>query len=177
VQAKLTVNQPGDPYEQEADRVADQVMRMPDSNVAVAAPAFSGALRRHQRQCACGGSGGNGGMCAECAEEEKLHRAAASPAPVPEAPAIVHDVLRSPGNPLDPQTQAFFEARFGADFSRVRVHTDARAAQSAAAVNALAYTTEEHIAFAADQYAPRTSAGRKLLAHELTHVLQQRFAA
>lgn len=91
-----------------------------------------------------------------------------------EVPPIVHEMLRSPGHPLDPATRAFFEPRFGHDFGRVRVHTDAQAAESARAVNALAYTIGSNVAFDSDQYAPQTLVGRLLLAHELTHVLQQR---
>ncbi|HET9282427.1 MAG TPA: DUF4157 domain-containing protein [Candidatus Angelobacter sp.] len=89
------------------------------------------------------------------------------------APPIVHEVLRSPGQPLDKQTRAFFEPRFGHDFSRVRVHTDSRAAESAAAVNALAYTVGDDISFAGGRYAPDKPAGRELLAHELAHVIQR----
>jgi hypothetical protein len=84
-------------------------------------------------------------------------------------PLIVHEVLRSPGQPLDSQTRAFFEPRFGHDFSKVRVHTDTRASESTRAVNALAYTVGQDVAFASGQYAPRTDAGARLLAHELAH--------
>lgn len=94
-----------------------------------------------------------------------------------EVPPIVHEVLRSPGQPLNAQTRAFFEPRFGHDFSRVRVHTDARAAESAEAVNALAYTAGRNVVFGAGQYAPTSSIGRKILAHELTHVVQQQNGA
>ena len=89
------------------------------------------------------------------------------------APTIVHDVLRSSGQPLDRQTRASMESRFGHDFSRVRIHTDARAAESAQAVHALAYTVGRDVVFGAGQYAPASPSGRALLAHELTHVLQQ----
>ncbi|MGI8587618.1 MAG: eCIS core domain-containing protein [Chloroflexia bacterium] len=102
-----------------------------------------------------------------------LQRAAVHPGPAPEVPPIVHDVLRSPGQPLDAGTRAFMEPRFGHDFSGVRVHTDGRATQSAGAVNALAYTVGRDVVFGAGQYAPGTRAGRQLLAHELTHVVQQ----
>jgi hypothetical protein len=85
----------------------------------------------------------------------------------------VHEVLRSPGQPLDANTRAFMEPRFGHDFSRVRVHSDASAAESARAVNALAYTVGQDIVFEAGRYAPGASEGRRLLAHELTHVVQQ----
>ncbi len=88
-------------------------------------------------------------------------------------PPIVHEVLLSPGQPLDVGTCAFIESRFGRDFSQVRVHTDARAAESAQAVNALAYTVGQNVVFGRGQYAPGTMEGRRLLMHELTHVLQQ----
>lgn len=102
-----------------------------------------------------------------------LQREAAGPAPET-VPPIVHEVLRSPGQPLDAATRAFMEPRFGHDFSRVRVHTDAKAAESARAVNALAYTVGNSLVFGARLYAMETSAGRRLLAHELAHVVQQR---
>jgi hypothetical protein len=88
-------------------------------------------------------------------------------------PPIVHEVLASPGQPLDTATRAFMEPRFGHDFSRVRVHSDSRAAESARAVNALAYTVAQDVVFGEGRYAPHTSEGRKLLVHELTHVVQQ----
>jgi len=153
---KLTVNEPGDRYEQEADRVADQVMRMPDSGAPIASGSTAPAL---QRQCACEGTGHK---CSECEEEaekgNKLHRKANSAqtnAAPPEAPAIVHEVLHSPGQPLDASTRAFFEPRFGYDFSHVRVHTGSRAAESARSVAALAYTVNHSMAC---QY-PRQSRG------------------
>ena len=93
------------------------------------------------------------------------------------APPLVHDVLRSPGQPLDRATRAYLEPRSGHDFSRVRIHTDARAAASAQAVNALAYTVGRDVVFGAGQYAPATAQGRRLLAHELAHVAQQGGAA
>lgn len=89
------------------------------------------------------------------------------------APPIVDEVLRSSGQPLDDTTRAFMEPRFGFDFGQVRVHTDERAAQSAASVSALAYTVGQDVVFGAGQYAPGTSEGRRLVAHELTHVAQQ----
>ena len=90
-----------------------------------------------------------------------------------DVPPIVHEVLRSPGQPLDAATRAFMEPRFGHDFSRVRVHTDTKAAESARAVSALAYTVGRDVVFGAEQYAPGTSVGQRLMAHELTHVVQQ----
>jgi hypothetical protein len=126
-----------------------------------------------QRKCACGTHRG-GGECAACSDErQRLQRSATRDAERMEVPAIVHEVLRSPGQPLDPATRAFFEPRFGHDFSHVRVHTDTRAAESAQAVNALAYTVGQDIVFASSRYLPTISTGRELLAHELTHALQQ----
>jgi hypothetical protein len=89
------------------------------------------------------------------------------------APPIVHDALRSPGQPLDAATRAYMEPRFGHDFSKVRVHADGQAAESTRAVNALAYTAGSNIVFGRNAYAPHSETGRKLIAHELTHVIQQ----
>ncbi len=89
-----------------------------------------------------------------------------------EVPPIVHEVLRSPGQPLDAETRAFYEPRFGHDFSQVRVHTDGQATISVKTFNTRAYTVGNHIAFGTGQYAPTTSDGRELLFHELIHVAQ-----
>ena len=123
------------------------------------------------------------GECAACREKRLSHSGhlpdgvplfrAAHPGNTPGGiPPIVHDVLRWPGRPLDAATRASMEARFGHDFSRVRVHTDDRAAESARAVRALAYTVGQDIVFGRGQFAP-TPAGRRLLAHELAHTIQQ----
>ncbi len=106
-----------------------------------------------------------------------LQRAAINSAPINAVPPIVHDVLSSPGQPLDAGTRAFMEPRFGHDFSQVRVHTDGQAAESAQAVNALAYTVGRDVVFGNGQYVPGTTEGKSLLAHELTHVVQQREAS
>ena len=182
-----------------------------------------------QRSCDCGNHTSNG-KCDSCQKQKgTLQRSATSSGPTNFAPSIVHEVLRTPGQPLDHATRAFFEPRFGHDFSRtpvtsvaasslqhkltvgapntreefeadrvadsvmnmshrvasptasepvhdfsqVRIHADSRAAASAQAVNARAYTVGHDIVFADQQYAPHTSAGRRLLAHELTHTVQQ----
>ena len=152
----------------------DQVQKIPmqHSGAPSFLPAQIGLL---QRKCACG-THTIAGECESCQKEKpfvKLQRAATNAEPVNEVPPIVHDVLRSPGQPLDARTRSFFEPRFGYDFSRVRVHTDARAAESARAVGAQAYTVGADVAFAPGQFAPDTGAGKKLLAHELTHTIQQ----
>jgi hypothetical protein len=144
VQQKLMVNTPGDVYEQEADRIADRVMRMPHAQLQPARA--SNGLRT----------------------EQPAHSAGIS-----EAAPIVHEVLGSPGRPLDAAAKAFFTPRFGHDFSYVSVHADTRAAESAEAVKAKAYTVGQHVVFGVGQYEPDTPPGRLLIAHELTHVLQQ----
>ncbi len=140
---------------------------------AQSAPAFTSVSSNIlQRRCACGGTPGPSGECAECSKKllERQSRGQVEPST---APPIVHEVLRSPGQPLDLHTRAFMEPRFGHDFSHIRVHTDGRASESARAVNALAYTVGRDVVFGAGQYAPGTSAGQHLLAHELTHAVQQ----
>ena len=143
LQTKLKVNEPGDIYEREADRVADQVMATP------AHPAVSGAPPRIQRF-----SGQSHGQ-------------------MDAAPASVDQALASPGRPLEPALRQDMEQRFGHDFSRVRVHSGAAAEQSARDVNAHAYTVGHDIVFGAGRFAPGTHEGRQLIAHELTHVVQQ----
>src|SRR6266699_722342 len=112
-----------------------------------------GVLRR---QCDCGASGH------ECEKKNPLQRKAARRGGPVRGPGIVHDVLRSPGQPLDRSTSAFMEARFGYDFSRVRVHADALAAESARLVHARAYTLGHHIVIGAGQPSPETVEGRTL---------------
>jgi len=90
-----------------------------------------------------------------------------------EAPPIVHEVLASPGQPLDASTRTFMESCFGHDFSRVRVHTDAKAVESAQALNARAYTVGSAVVFGCGHFAPSTSPGQLLIAHELSHTIQQ----
>ena len=118
--------------------------------------------------------------CAGCEEEAQMLRTKpvqSSKADRGEVPRSVHRVLRSPGQPLDLSTRAFFEPRFGHDLSKVRVHADPDAATSARAVNVQAYTVGSDLVFAERRYAPATDTGRKLLAHELTHSIQQGMAA
>jgi hypothetical protein len=171
LQTKLTVNTPGDAYEQEADRVADHVMRMPGPGAAMSPSSGSGAGL--QRACAGGGTGD------DCKHAEETHAhvqmKAAGPASTGaiEAPPIVHEVLSSPGQPLDKAARDFMEPRFGHDFSGVRVHTDDRAAESASAVQARAYAVGSNVVFGAGAFAPGTHEGQKLLGHELAHVVQQ----
>ncbi len=131
----------------------------------------AGVLRR---QCDCSQHAIAGGECEECKKKRMmLQRWPAGPAEPFAVPPVVHEVLRSPGQPLDAATRAFFEPRFGHDFTNVRLHTDSRAAESAHTCNALAYTVGDDVVFATGQYRPETTKGKHLLAHELTHVVQQ----
>jgi len=150
LQAKLDVSQPGDALEQEADRVAEQVLRMPQPEHPDTAEARENPGLRLSR-----------------------YSSSTSVQSSPEVPPVVDEVLASPGQPLDPGTRAFMEPRFGRDFSKVRVHSGSTAERSARAVNALAYTVGERIVFAEPRYSPQTSEGKRLLAHELTHTIQQ----
>lgn len=162
VQTKLSVSAPNDPYEREADQVADRVMRMPEPTV--------------QRSCASCASGA--GTCPKC-EEEKKQRAQViqrKPQDSGDARTSLPDEFLSgmgSGQPLDRAARAFMESRIGHDFGSIRVHTGERAAQSAQALNAQAYTAGNNVVFAANRYNPATRGGRWLLAHELAHTVQQ----
>ena len=157
IQPKLVVGPADDKYEREADRVAEQVMRMPEGDV----------LQRKSAKCD--------------EDEKKVLQAKESPKqvslnPARDVPPIVQGVLHSPGQPLDTEKRAFMEPRFGHDFSQVRVYTDAKAAESAQVVGARAYTVGRKIVFGTQQYSFGTPAGRRLLAHELTHFIQQSYS-
>jgi len=176
IQAKLMIGQPNDKYEQEADRVADQVMRMSDADVAQRDE--SGAVQPMQIQR----------MCSECEEEQSLQRqpekeeeeelqAKEIPGQTPKiAPNLESRInsLKGGGQPLDPATRSFFEPRFGHDFSNVRVHTDSNAADTSKSINARAFTLENHVVMGAGEYQPGSQSSQRLLGHELTHIIQQK---
>jgi hypothetical protein len=143
IQTKLTIGQPNDRYEQEANLIANQVMAAPVHTGVTCAPQ---PIQRFLRQ---------------------------SNGPMDSTPVSVNKALSSNGVPLEPALRQDMEQRFGQDFSGVRVHTDAKAAESAKAVNALAYTVGRDVVFRSGQYQPGTGTGRQLLAHELAHVVQQ----
>jgi hypothetical protein len=159
LQTMLAVSEPGDVYEQEADRVVEHVMRMP-------AP----ALQRNCGACSAGGA-----TCASCGAKKNGLMQRKAERDRDKSGSVPEDFLQDlgPGQPLDSATRAFFEPRFDHDFSWIRVHTDARAAESARDVNALAYTFGSHVVFGSGQYAPETERGRRLLTHELVHTVQQ----
>jgi Domain of unknown function (DUF4157) len=145
------LNTPGDTYEQEADRLADRVMRMPAASEGMP----PGQVRRLVQT--------EGSQASEVTHTG--------------APPLVHDVLRAPAQALDPVTRTSMERRFGYDFGKVRIHTDARAVESARDLRARAYTVGNDIVFAAGEYRPESEAGRRLLAHELAHVVQRKESA
>lgn len=152
---KLAISTPADACEQEADRVSEQVMQISDTQ-----------LQRVSVESEAEGAG------EVHLSPQATHLASVDPGQHV-APSSVHDVLSSLGQPLDPATRAFMEPRFGQDFSNVRVHSGPAAEQSARDVNAQAYTVGPDIVFGAGRFAPGTHEGRRLLAHELTHVVQQ----
>jgi len=127
------------------------------------------AVRAAAQVQRCGGATCPPGTCDH---DEEVARLAEGPGPAAVPPTVL-GVLGTPGTPLDPTTRTGMEGRFGHDFSRVRIHTDAEAARSAADIRALAYTFGPHVVMGAGRYQPHTSAGQRLLAHELTHVVQQ----
>lgn len=161
IQTNLAINKPEDEYEQETDHVTEQMMRMPEPQL--------------QRDSACG-------ECSKSQAEQpgqehdrlQTKRVESSDSEPTAVPPTVHEVVGSPGQPLDAATRAFMEPRFGHHFSQVRVHTDAKAVESARDVNASAYTVGRNIVFGAGQFLPGTRGGLQLLSHELTHVVQQR---
>ena len=178
IQPKLKISQPGDVYEQEADRVAEQVMRMTDPSGSVMPQGAAIDEERIARKCAA---------CKMKEEEEEDNKLQISRKPsttttTPDTSGLEandkttneFDNARASGDSsLDANTGEFMKSRFGGyDFSNVKVHTDKRAARSAQSVNALAYTVGNDIVFGEGQYQPGTLEGRKLLAHELTHVIQ-----
>ena len=206
VQAKLKIGQANDKYEQEADRVADHVMRSEGNAFGAAVErGFSNISRSKnviQRKCAACAAGN--GLCAKCAEreiviqrkpisetlssivqretekpeddDENILRAKTSSGHTLNSSASSEAqiyVANVDGQPLPTFTRAFFESRFGWDFSSVRVHTDRDAHRSARGLNARAFTLGNNIVFGSGQYAPHSYTGKKLIAHELTHTLQQ----
>jgi hypothetical protein len=157
IQAKLAVGSADDPQEREADHTAEDIMRSAGD-----AP------------CSCADYGG---ACKACQNKEtSIQRKASAPGAPKTVPRIVRSALASAGRPLEGSSRAFFEPRFGRDFGRVRIHTGPHAAASARAIRARAYTAGSHIVFGEGQHSPETPDGQRLLAHELTHVVQQEHA-
>lgn len=156
IQAKLNVGKPDDQYEREADAVAERVLLLSDSNI----QQHPENTLQHTIQTKSNADQNN-------FEQEKESTTL-------ENNALDLKTLSATGKQLPNVTRHFFESRFGNDFSDVRVHQDERAAELAQSINARAFTLGRDVVFAENQYSPQTMAGKKLIAHELTHVLQQR---
>jgi hypothetical protein len=154
-QPKLSIGPVDDVYEREADAVADKVVSSGTSPIQAK---ISPIVQR---------------KCSHCEEEELQRKDAGENKSLSHAPAIVSGVIGSGGNKMDGGTKSFMESRFGYDFGNVKIHTDTVAAKSAQSINALAYTSGNSIVFNEGQYNPSTPNGQKLLAHELTHTIQQ----
>lgn len=197
IQTKLQVSTPGDPFEQEADRVADNVMRMPerdppDDDKPEIAPVVQQKsvtdipVRRRsseEEESKAQQTETAPPIQRRLEDDEELqnqfgfaHAKQAEVSPAQTTERRISDVLpnRGEGSALPPATCAFFETRFGVDFSSVRIQTGARVAEAARALHARAFTIGSDIAFGEGEYQPESKDGRRLLAHELTHVVQQR---
>ena len=219
IQKKLTVNTPGDLYEQEADRVAEQVMRMPEpgsaSPVGDSTPANRTIAGDGPIQCVCApcskehksGEDKNrpvepANLCPKCRSQDErliqtkpitplarrqeslgveegeacIQRKIADGVSPEVPPAISSGIqsLQDGGRPLSRSERGFFEPRIGADFSGVRVHTGSRASQIAKNLNARAFTIGRNVVFGAGQYQSSNNEGKRLMAHELAHVVQQK---
>ncbi len=198
-QAKLTIGQPNDKYEQEADRVADQVMAMPDqklqrqpenedeeetvqtkplaNQITPLSQRQEEPLDEEEEELQTKALNGMVQRQAEVEDlEEETLQANAAPGHTPTVGATAHakiQSLKGGGQPLPANQRTFYESRMGHDFSGIRIHTDTQAADTAEAVQAKAFTLGNNIVFGGDQYSPNNQKGKKLLAHELTHVVQQ----
>jgi hypothetical protein len=169
IQPKLIVSPPDDKYEREADRVAEQVMQMKEScphcqDESEDEHTFREKLNANQiMHLKRDGMGGATQRNQEGAQTSQV------------SPSLENEIrsLRGSGQPLPESVRAFFEPRFGHDFSQLRLHTDAKAKRLTSAMNARAFTTGRDIVFGARQYDLRSDTGRRLMAHELTHVVQQ----
>ncbi|HEV2830337.1 MAG TPA: DUF4157 domain-containing protein [Hanamia sp.] len=160
IQPKLTINNPNDLYEQEADAMADKVMRMEQPGIQLKPLPITSVQRK----------------CAHCEEEEKkMQRKKMNDSETAADNNLESYIgnLSNTGQSLPNEVRNFYEPRFGYDFSNVKVHTDTVAAKSAQSINALAYTSGDNIVFNSNQYSPNTDTGKRLLGHELTHVVQQ----
>jgi hypothetical protein len=164
----LRVSRATDAHEREADHAAEQVVSG-KANTATWSLSRVGTVAPLQRECSCGGS------CDDCQQKNAgtLQRAAAVGTSPVVAPPLVQRVLSGSGRSLDRKTRSFMESQFGHDFGNVRIFNDEAAATSARAISANAYTVGDKIVFSRGKYAPESASGRRLLAHELAHVVQQ----
>lgn len=173
IQTKLTVRKPGDRYEKEAERIADEVMRMPDEESK--SPKENLPEDRIQRLCPrCRRRHRQGKPlnCKECEQELQLS-AGENSFPATEDIKQAVAVANESGEPLSESVKLFFGNRLGRDFTDVRIHTGVKANQAAQSIDARAYTLGSDVVFGSGEYRPDTREGKRLLAHELTHTVQQ----
>lgn len=177
IQPKLRISQPGDSYEQEADRIAEQVMRTSDSSHPIGTLLATEGEGIDRKCAACEMEGEDEEQKKKREGEDwKISRKASTESNLEttnEFTNEVDNIHNSAGSPIDIYDREFMESRFGHDFGNVKIHTGEMAARSANSVNALAYTIGNDIVFGEGQYKPTTFEGRRLLAHELAHTIQQ----
>jgi hypothetical protein len=176
LQAKLKIGQPGDKYEQEADRVADAVMRMPEPGVQRQVEPEEEEEETLQTKPSADQITPLVQKQEDIPEEEQeTAQAKGDGGPSTASSSVESGInsIRGGGQPLPVSTRAFFEPRFRTNFSSVEVHTGANANHLARSINAKAFTVGKDVVFGADQYSPESLSGKQLLAHELTHVVQQ----
>ncbi len=171
--SNLNISKPNDPAEIEADQIAEKVMRIPASEMAATRSGLEStgiqnrtSVTSINRKC---------DPCENEKEQETIQRKplSAGNGPPNQSPAHVREAIGSREQPLDRETRNFFEPRLGYDLGRVRIHTGAMAENSAKAINAKAYTLGGDIVFGSGEYKPESNAGRRLIAHELAHIIQQ----
>jgi hypothetical protein len=175
IQTKLAINKPGDEYEREADRVSEQVMRMPDPHAHRKTPGHAPVERSRLDGAAGSGLIQRSDSGRPLAEDEQV-QAQAQPGATPTVSAETASgiqSLRGRGQSLPEQTRSFFEPRFGCDLRNVKIHDDSQAARLADNVGARAFTIGRDVMFGPGEYRPDTAGGMRLMAHELTHVVQQ----
>lgn len=173
LQAKLIVGPPGDRYEQEADRVAEHVVRMPTPDAHQESIAPLSPLSGNNAQRACDDCEEELEQSIETEKPLRMKSFAGAPPEVPPETEVRLKALPQGGQPLPESVRSFFEPRLGSDFGRVRIHTSAPVAETATVLKARAFTLGQDIVFAPGQYAPESVQGKSLIAHELTHVVQQ----
>lgn len=176
IQPMLTMSDPDDEYEREADRVAERVLREPDASrrLSVREVAQANGVQRACSRCRNRYRNGLPLDCEECEEELKREETSGGAAAVDTETRLQIQSLRRGGRPLPESARSFFEPRFGENFGSVRVHTGRRADQAARSIDAKAFTIGTDIVFRSSAYRPGTDEGAQLLAHELTHVVQHR---
>ena len=172
LQTKLKLSHPSDPYEQEADRIANQIMKNSNDSEPYQLIGSQDGKRIYRKCKACEQEEDEKNRM-KISRKERIYAESDKPRLLEDAEKDISSTLNQSGYPLDLSTREFMESRFGYDFANVRIHTNEKAARSANLVNARALTIGNNIIFGKGMYDPSTLESKKLLAHELTHVVQQ----